>query len=402
MNSLQQNRHSNHLLQTSRTSRLEHDAETSHDEDSAVAAMQESIRCMLMRGGTSKGAYFLAEDLPGDTAERDRVLLNVMGSPDPRQVDGIGGAHPLTSKVAVVSRSTDPACDIDFLFCQVGIADPVVDTTPNCGNILAGVAPFAIERGLILGRHPETRVKVRTVNTGTIADILVQTPQGRVAYGGQARIDGVPATAAPVAIDFLDAAGSVCGSLLPTGNVVDRVAGVDATLIDNGMPVIVLTAESVGRTGYEPRDELDKDRSLKARLEEIRLAAGPLMNLGDVSRKVVPKIALLAPPREGGHVCTRSFIPHECHASIGVFAAVTVATACVLPGSPAASVATVPPGRVKLMSVEHPTGEFSVRLEVDERGNQPAIERAGLLRTARALFDGRVFIRGREEKRHVG
>lgn len=355
----------------------------------------DSIRCMLMRGGTSKGAYFLADDLPSDTHERDRILLQVMGSPDARQVDGIGGAHPLTSKVAIVSRSGDPDCDIDFLFCQVGIAEPLVDTTPNCGNILSGVAPFAIERGLIKAGGPETRVKVKTVNTGTIADILVQTPNGRVSYGGAARIDGVPGTAAPVAIDFLDAAGSVCGALLPTGNVVDHVAGVDVTLIDNGMPVIVLRADAVGRTGYEPRDQLDKDKELKARLEGIRLACGPLMNLGDVSKKVVPKIALLAPPQtDGGHICTRSFIPHECHASIGVFAAVTVATACVLPGSPAASVAKVPAGPVKVMSVEHPTGEFTVRLEVDEAGvSQPLVRRAGLLRTARALFDGRVFLR---------
>lgn len=354
----------------------------------------DSIRCMMMRGGTSKGAYFLADDLPADIAVRDRILLQVMGSPDARQVDGIGGAHPLTSKVAIVSRSKDPACDIDFLFCQVGITEPLVDTTPNCGNILAGVAPFAIERGLIAAKHPETRVKVRTINTGTIADILVQTPQRRVAYGGAARIDGVPGTAAPVAIDFLDAAGSVCGSLLPTGNMVDRVAGVDVTLIDNGMPVIVLSAAAVGRTGYEPRDQLDKDRELKARLEQIRLAAGPLMTLGDVSKKVVPKIALVAPPQTAtGHICTRSFIPHECHASIGVFAAVTVATACVLPGSPAAAVARVPPGPVKVMSVEHPTGEFTVRLEVDDSSGQPVVTRAGLLRTARALFDGRVFLR---------
>lgn len=355
--------------------------------------MADSIRCMMMRGGTSKGAYFLAEDLPADIAARDRVLLQVMGSPDPRQIDGIGGAHPLTSKVAVVSRSADPACDVDFLFCQVGINEPLVDTTPNCGNILAGVAPFAIERGLIKATHPETRVKVRTLNTGTVADILVQTPQGRVIYHGDARIDGVPGTAAPVAIDFLDAAGSVCGALLPTGNTVDRVAGVDVTLIDNGMPVIVLAAEAVGRTGYEPRDQLDKDKDLKARLEEIRLAAGPLMKLGDVTKKVVPKIALVAPPKMGGHVCTRSFIPHECHASIGVFAAVTVATACVLPGSAAAALAKVPAGPVKLMSVEHPTGEFTVRLTVDEGGNQPVVTRAGLLRTARALFDGKVFLR---------
>lgn len=354
--------------------------------------MQEAIRCMLMRGGTSKGAYFLAEDLPADPDARDAALLGLLGSPDPRQVDGIGGAHPLTSKVAIVSRAREPGCDIDFLFCQVGVDKPMVDTTPNCGNILAGVAPFAIERGLVQADAVLTRVRVRTLNTGTIAELAVETPGGKVRYGGAARIDGVPGTAAPIAIDFLDAAGSVCGALLPTGNPVDRVAGVDVTLIDNGMPVIVLAAADVGRTGYEPREQLNADAALKARLEEIRLAAGPLMNLGDVAAKVVPKIALLAPPQAGGHVSTRSFIPHECHASIGVFAAVSVATACVLPGSPAARIARVPEGRVKTMSVEHPTGEFTVRLEVDDSGAMPRVLRAGLLRTARALFDGLAFL----------
>jgi 4-oxalomesaconate tautomerase len=354
--------------------------------------MQTAIRCMMMRGGTSKGAYFLAEDLPRDQAARDRVLLAAMGSPDPRQVDGIGGAHPLTSKVAIVSRSTEPGVDIDFLFAQVSVDKPMVDTTPNCGNILSGVGPFAIERGLISAVDGETRVKVRTVNTGTIAELLIRTPGGHVDYQGSARIDGVPGTAAPIAIDFLDAAGSVCGSLLPTGRAVDRVAGVDVTLIDNGMPVIVMKASDVGRTGYEPRDQLNVDAELKARIEEIRLAAGPLMNLGDVSKRVVPKIALVAPPRAGGHISTRSFIPHECHASIGVFAAVSVATAAVLPGSPAAAVATIPDGRVKTLSVEHPTGEFSVRLQVGGAPNAPVVERAGLLRTARMLFDGVVFV----------
>jgi 4-oxalomesaconate tautomerase len=315
----------------------------------------------------------------------------VMGSPDPRQVDGLGGAHPLTSKVAIVSRSKDKDCDIDFLFCQVGIDKPMVDTTPNCGNILAGVAPFAIERGLIDAKDGVTPVRVRTVNTGTIAELLIETPGGVVNYEGDARIDGVPGTAAPVIVNFLDAAGSVCGSLLPTGNVRDHVAGIDVTLIDNGMPVVVLRASDVGKTGYEPRDQLDKDSALKKRLEEIRLPAGKLMNLGDVTNKVVPKMILIAPPRQGGHVATRSFIPHECHASIGVFAAVTVATACVLPGSIAEGIARVPEGRDKAISVEHPTGEFTVNLTVGGAKEKPVIERAGLLRTARKLFEGKTF-----------
>lgn len=362
-----------------------------HSLEGGRPTIQPRIPCMILRGGTSKGAYFLADDLPSDPVRRDALLLSIMGSPDPRQIDGIGGAHPLTSKIAIVSKSKRPDCDVDFLFGQVVVDKPRVDVTPNCGNILAGIGPFAIERGLVPVQGPETRVRVHTVNTGTIAELSVQTPDGHVAYGGDARIDGVPGTAAPIAVEFLDAAGSVCGSLLPTGHAVDRVAGVDVTLIDNGMPVVVLEAASVGRTGYEPRDVLDRDTELKARLEEIRLEAGRLMGLGDVSTKVVPKMALVAPPASGGHVCTRSFIPHECHASIGVFAAVTVATACVLPGSPAARVARIPPGREKTLSVEHPTGEFSVVIEVGGTEASPVVEKAGLLRTARLLFEGYAF-----------
>ena len=354
---------------------------------------RSGIACMLMRGGTSKGAYFLDDDLPQDPARRDAVLLSVMGSPDPRQIDGVGGGHPLTSKVAVISRSSEPGIDIDYLFCQVSVDRPMVDTTPNCGNILAGVGPFAIERGLVQATDPQTRVRVRTLNTGTVADLVIETHDGVVNEAGTARIDGVPGFSSPISIDFLDAEGSVCGALLPTGRSVDRVAGVDVTLIDNGMPVIVLAASSVGRTGYEPRDQLDQDSVLKARLEEIRLAAGPLMHLGDVREKVVPKVILVAAPQAGGNIATRSFIPHECHASIGVFAAVTVATACVLPGSPAQALALLPEGGIKVISVEHPMGEFSVRLTLEGEGAGVKVVQAGLLRTARKLFDGTVFPR---------
>jgi len=347
---------------------------------------------MMIRGGTSKGTYFLADDLPADIKERDRILLSVMGSPDPRQVDGLGGAHPLTSKAAIVSQSTDKNCDIDFLFCQVGIDRPMVDTTPNCGNILSGVGPFAIERGLVAAKDGLTPVKVRTLNTGTIAELLIETPGGIVNFEGDARIDGVPGTSAPIVINFLDAEGSVCGVLLPTGSVKDKIDGVDVTLIDNGMPCVVLRAADAGITGYETHDQLDRDAALKKRLEEIRIPAGELMNLGDVSDKVVPKMILIASPVAGGHVSTRSFIPHECHASIGVFAALTVATACVLPGSVADGVAHVPNGREKSISVEHPTGEFTVSLAVGGTEARPVIERAGLLRTARKLFDGKTFV----------
>lgn len=354
--------------------------------------MQIAIPCMLIRGGTSKGAYFLREDLPANRAERDALLLAVMGSPDKRQIDGLGGAHPLTSKVAIVSRSTEPDCDIDFLFAQVGVETASVDTTPNCGNILAGIGPFALARGLVPATGAKTTVRVRTLNTGTVADLEMQTGDGQAGVTGEARIDGVPGTSAPIDISFLGTEGSVCGALLPTGNVVDIVDGVEVTLIDNGMPVIVMRAADLGRTGHEPREELDKDHELKARIERIRLAAGPLMNLGDVSAMVVPKIALVAPPRAGGSIATRSFIPHECHASIGVFAAVTVATAAALPGTPAASVAVMPSGRERSLSVEHPTGEFTVRLTVGGTPEHPVVERAGLLRTARILMDGQAFV----------
>ncbi len=354
--------------------------------------MQRAIPCMIMRGGTSKGAYFLASDLPSDPAARDAVLLAAMGSPDARQIDGIGGAHPLTSKVAIVSRSSAPGIDVDFLFAQVSVAEAKVDTTPNCGNILAGVAPFAIERGLVAASGDVTQVSVRTINTGTVAEMLIRTPGGRVDYQGDARIDGVPGTAAPIPISFLDAEGSVCGSLLPTGNAVDTIDGIAVTCIDNGMPVVVLDAAAVGKTGYETPAELMADEQMRARIEALRLKAGPLMNLGDVTKKVVPKVVLVAAPAAGGHISTRSFIPHECHSAIGVFAAVSVATACVLPGSPAHQVAVLPEGAVKTMSVEHPTGEFTVRLETAGSAESPVVVRAGLLRTARALMDGTVLV----------
>lgn len=350
--------------------------------------MSDGVRCMWMRGGTSKGGYFLAQDLPADTAERDAFLLKVMGSPDPRQIDGMGGADPLTSKVAVVSRSDRPGIDVDYLFLQVFVDQPIVTDAQNCGNILAGIGPFAIERGLVPAQQGETKVAIFMVNTGQVAVATVSTPGGRVSYSGEARIDGVPGTAAPVPLEFRDTAGSSCGALLPTGNAVDEIEGVRCTLIDNGMPCVVMRAEDVGATGYEDRDTLDQDTALKARIEAIRLKAGPLMNLGDVKEKSVPKMMLVAPPKHGGAVTVRSFIPHRAHATIGVLGAVSVATACLIDGSPAAEVADIPEGRTKTLSVEHPTGEMSCVLELDDDG---AVASAALLRTARKLMDGEIF-----------
>jgi 4-oxalomesaconate tautomerase len=353
---------------------------------------------MLMRGGTSKGAYFLADDLPADTRLRDDMLLRIMGSPDPRQIDGIGGAHPLTSKVAIVSRSQSSDSDIDFLFAQVSIQDSLVDTTPNCGNILAGVGPFAIERGLVPVKSSETRVRVKTLNTGTRAELVISTPRGAVEYEGSEVIDGVPGAAAAIPINFLDTAGSVCGSLFPTGQKAEVVDGVEVTCIDNGMPVVLLRAADFGFTGQESCTEIEVAADALARIEGIRLEAGKRMSLGNVSNAVVPKMCLVSSPVNGGCIGTRCLIPRKCHASIGVFAAVSVATACVLPGTIVFPLASNPVGNIKIMDVEHPTGAFQVRLEMGGTEESPTVERGGLIRTARALFDGTVFPRAPEMK----
>ena len=346
----------------------------------------DGIPCLWMRGGTSKGACFLASDLPSDPKARDALLLRIMGSPDPRQIDGIGGADPLASKVAVLSPSSRPDADVDYLFLQVFVDRALVSDAQGCGNILAAVGPAAIERGLVPAAGEETPVRIHMLNTGEVATARIATPGGRVSYSGAAAIDGVPGTHAAVPLTFQNIAGSMCGALLPTGNALDMIEGIAATLIDNGMPCVVMRAADFGLSGSESREALDADTALKARIETIRLKAGPLMNLDDVTEKSVPKMTLVSPPTAGGTISTRSFIPHRCHASIGVFAAVSVATACTLAGSPAAELAALPDGSRFL--IEHPTGTAEVLVERDAEGNAIG---AGLLRTARKLMDGRVF-----------
>jgi 4-oxalomesaconate tautomerase len=301
--------------------------------------MQKAIPCALMRGGTSKGLYFHARDLPADRRVRDRVLLAAMGSPDPWQIDGVGGAHPLTSKVAVIGPATRPDADVDYLFLQVVVDKAEVSDSQNCGNILAGVGPWAIENRLVPVAGTTTPVRIHMVNTASVAVAHVATPGGVVEYQGTARIDGVPGTAAGIPIDFLDVAGSSCGALFPTGSVADRIDGLEVTCIDNGMPVVILAAADLGKTGAETPQALEADAALKARVEAIRLALGPRMNLGDVTAKTVPKMSRVAPPRAGGALSTRTFIPHRVHDAIGVLGAVSVATAIVAPGSVAARVA---------------------------------------------------------------
>ena len=346
-----------------------------------------------MRGGTSKGPFFLARNLPAAVEVRDRVLLAIMGSPDVRQIDGLGGADSLTSKVAIVGPSTRPDADVDYLFLQVVVNEPRVDGSQNCGNMLAGVAPFAIENGLVPITGDRTRVRIHMVNTSSIAVAEIHTPNGRVQYSGDASIDGVPGTAAPILLDFLDIAGSSCGALLPTGNAVDVIEGVEATLIDNGMPVVVMRATDLGKTGAESPADLEADKALKARVEAIRLEAGRRMNLGDVTRKTVPKMCLVSPPQNGGAIATRNFIPHTVHKAIGVFGAVSVATACVVPGSVTANIARISGvGSSRRLDVEHPTGFFTVEMDVEPVGTGIKVQRAALLRTARKIMSGEAYV----------
>ncbi|OYU20287.1 MAG: 4-oxalomesaconate tautomerase [Rhodobacteraceae bacterium PARR1] len=348
--------------------------------------MSDGIPCLWMRGGTSKGAFFLAADLPADPATRDALLLRLMGSPDPRQIDGIGGADPLTSKVAILSPASRPDADVDYLFLQVFVDQPLVSAAQGCGNILAAVGPAAIERGLVPIAGDVTAVRVHMVNTGEVARAEVQTPNGRIRYTGDVRIDGVPGTAAGIPLLFQNIAGSVCGSLLPTGRAKDVIDGIECTLIDNGMPVVVMRAADFGLTGQESIDALEATNGPKSRIEHIRLQCGALMHLGDVAEASVPKMILVSAPLRGGAINTRSFIPKRVHTSIGVFAAISTATACLLPESPAAQLASIPAdGR---FVVEHPTGSTEVVLDI---APDLTVCGAGSLRTARKLMDGRVF-----------
>lgn len=356
---------------------------------------QKAIPFMQLRGGSSKGLYFKAADLPEDQEAKDQILIAAMsgnGPEDARQIDGLGGSDPLTSKVAVVSPSRRDDADLDYEFVQVVVGGGVTDRVQNCGNILAGVVPFAIESGILTAGQGSTTARVHMVNSGAICEVVVQIAgDGSVQYAGDAKIDGVPGTAAPVICNYMDVAGSATGALLPTGNLIDEVDGVQITCIDNGMPVVLLRAEDLGITGYESRDELNNNDELKAKLESIRLQIGPKMNLGDVTDKVVPKMSLISKPTEGGLVNTRTFIPHVCHAAIGVLGAVSVATACVIPGTVAEGIANTGSSG-DAYSVEHPSGEFSVSLEIDHSGELPDVKKAGLLRTARLLSRGEVFV----------
>jgi len=350
-----------------------------------------AIHCSVIRGGTSKGLYFHAGDLPNDRLTRDAVLLAALGSPDSREIDGMGGGHPLTSKVAVVRPSARDDADVDYLFLQVWPDRAEVSDSQNCGNLLAGVGPFAIEEGLVNAFGDTTQVRIWMENTHSLAVASVHTPNGRVRYDGDTHIDGVPGTHAPIAIEFLNVAGSTCGALLPTGQPMDVIEGIRVTCIDNGMPVVCLKAEEVGLTGYEEPITIENNREVCELVERLRRAAGPLMNLGDVTSATVPKMCLLAPAQHGGVISTRTFIPKRVHDAIGVFGAVSVATACLVPDSVAHEL-TLGVTNGEVLNIEHPSGYFSVTLDVGVDGAGVVVNYAALLRTARLLMRGDVFV----------
>ncbi|NDJ58801.1 4-oxalomesaconate tautomerase [Enterobacteriaceae bacterium 4M9] len=350
------------------------------------------IPCVLMRGGTSKGPVILASDLPQNVRERDAVLLRLMGAGHELEIDGIGGGSPQTSKVAIVSPSDSPDADVDYLFAQVMVNEQRVDTTPNCGNMLCAVGPFAIEKGLVKAQNPVTTVRIRNLNTGTRVEAEVQTPDYQVSYDGETQIDGVPGYAAPIGLTFLNSAGSKTGKLLPTGSVTDVIDGIEVTCIDMAMPMVLINAKHMGKTGGESPAQLEADRQFMGRLENIRRVAGAAMGLGDVSSKVIPKPVLLSEAQKGGTIRVRYFMPHNCHKSLAITGSIGIATATLIDGSVAQKIIADRPKDLytNIINIEHPSGKISVSLL--KEGDDIEKTRAAVIRTSRKLFEGVVCV----------
>ncbi|WP_142847556.1 4-oxalomesaconate tautomerase [Telmatospirillum sp. J64-1] len=351
-----------------------------------------AIPSVLMRGGTSKGPLFHFKDLPSDPAERDRVLLAALGSPDRRQIDGVGGGDTLTSKVCIVGPSSREDADVEFLFAQVSVDRAEVDTGPTCGNMTATVGPFALEEGLVPITGDETIVRIYNLNVGARVDAVIQTPGGRVCYSGDARIDGVPGTAAPQVLRFRDIMGSKCKSMLPTGQAQEVIQGVPVTCIDVAMPMVIMRAADLGKTGYETPQELDADTALLARMEQIRQEASQRMGLGDCTGKVTPKLALIAAPRDGGSITSRYFVPHKAHAAHAVTGAICVASCAALKGSVAEGLTVMEDKPMQWVKIEHPSGSIDVELAVEGSGANLAVVSGGVVRTARRLMAGNLYI----------
>lgn len=352
----------------------------------------QSIPCIMMRGGTSRGPYFNATDLPEDRDQLANTLVAAMGANSPLQVDGIGGSRPTTSKVAMLSTSDHEWADIDYFFAQVHAERPEVDFSPSCGNILAGVGPAAIEMGLIDPNSEATSVKIRNTNTGALIEARIETPGGTVSYSGDARIDGVPGTSAPIILNFMNVIGSKTGKLFPTGNALDTIDGIEVTCIDVAMPMVIARAADFGLTGYESREELDANTALFEAFEPIRISAGELMGFGDVANSVIPKFGLLATPRKGGAICARYFMPWSAHPAFAVTGSICTGSCLLAPGTVAQGLARIPNERPTPIKIEHPSGAIDVVFDYEIGADGFSLRSAGLLRTARKLFSGEVFI----------
>ncbi len=355
-----------------------------------IKSTQVSIPCLFMRGGTSRGLYFLKSDLPKETSAIEKILLSAMGSPSSSQIDGVGGGTSVTNKVAILSPSTDPWADVDYWFAQVGIHQPIVDWGPTCGNILSGVGPAVIERGLIVPESDETVVKIRAVNTQALIEAQIQTPGGRLTYIGDTAIDGVPGTAAPIQLDFSKFIGGKTGSAFPTGSRRDIIEGFQVTCIDAAMPMVIARAEDFGKTGCETKAELDRDSEFLTRLEKIRCRAGHLMGLGDVSNRVIPKFSLIAPPSHGGSITSRYFVPQVCHPTHALTGGICVACCACFPGTVAEGIAVISDRSIQVITIEHPSGRLDLTLETDNMSD--TIRGVSIVRTARLLFSGNIHV----------
>lgn len=354
--------------------------------------VQTAIPFHFFRGGTSRGPYFRREDLPEDRETLARVLVAAVGSGHKLNIDGIGGGAAVTTKVAMLSRSQADGCDIDYFFAQVSVEDGLVDFKPTCGNILSGVGPAALEMGLIAPQGDVTRVRIHSVNTGAKVEAVVRTPGGEVEYAGDAAIDGVPGTAAPIFLNFMDVVGSSTGALLPTGALRDVIDGIEVTCMDVAMPICIARAADFGLTGYETIEELDANRDFYARMEPLRIEAGRRMGMGDVSKSVTPKFAILAPPRNGGTVTARYFMPWNCHPTMAVTGAQCLASCVLTPGTVAEGLFTPPEGSPALVLIEHPGGAIDVTVDYETGPDGFVLKSAGLLRTARLLARGEVMV----------
>lgn len=355
--------------------------------------MQNKIACTFMRAGTSKGPFLDLRDLPTNIQERDQALLKIMGSPDKKQIDGIGGAAFVTSKMVMVQPSKRKDIDVDYLFAQCIIDQPIIDTKPTCGNMMSGVAPFAVEKGWVKANHPETTVRVYNFNTDSTIEMVIQTPKGEVNYtNGDFAIDGVPGTGAPILMRLSNIAGGATGKLFPTGNKKDFINGLPVSIVDAGNIMMLVKAKDLGLTGLEDADFFAKNKNPRELIEVTRLKAGLLAGMGDVSNSVLPKVGILSNPRVGGSIKSQYLTPHSLHPTHAVSGAVCIATACKAEGTVAADLAQVDKDAFsEKIILEHPSGIIPVEIEVEGSGETFTVNRAGTLRTARKLMDGFVY-----------